>query len=50
MAQFCVSSFFHITKSSVAPPNQNCGALRPIRYDSITIQLSTLGDNCNDML
>jgi len=36
--------------SSVAPPNQKCEAPQPIRYDPITIQLCTLGDNCNDML
>ena len=36
--------------SSVAPPHQNCEALQPTRYDTIRIQLSTLGDNCNDML
>ncbi len=36
--------------SSVAPPNQKREALQPIRYDPITDQLCTLGDNCNDML
>jgi hypothetical protein len=36
--------------SSVAPPYQTREALQPIRYNPITIQLSTLGDNCNDML
>ena len=39
-----------ITPSSVAPPHQNCEALQPIRYDAITIQPTTLGDNCNEML
>ncbi len=43
-------SVVKITMSSVAPPNQNCEALQPIRYDPIAIQLCTLGDNCNDML
>jgi hypothetical protein len=28
----------------------NCKAIHPIRYGSITNQLCTLGDNCNDLL
>jgi len=39
-----------LTMSSVAPPHQNREAFQPIRYDTITLQLLTLGDNCNDML
>ena len=39
-----------LTVSSVAPPHQTCEAPQPIRDDPITIQVCTLGDNCNDML
>jgi hypothetical protein len=45
-----IACFDGITMSSVAPPHQTCEALQPIRYYPITNQLSTLGDNCNDML